>query len=51
MQALGTQPLVMVTIGFIFGSVSGGLIANKIYVDHFDALGNSTITTTNIAPL
>ncbi|CAG5088825.1 Oidioi.mRNA.OKI2018_I69.PAR.g11982.t1.cds [Oikopleura dioica] len=50
MQALGTQPLVMVIIGFIFGSVSGGLIANKIYVDHFDALGNSTITTTSMAP-
>ena len=51
MQSLGTQPLAMVVIGIIFGSVFGGLIANRIYDDHFDSLSNSTITTTTLDPL
>ena len=51
MQSLGTQPLAMVVIGMVFGSVLGGIIANRIYDDHFDSLSNSTITTTTLDPL
>ncbi|CBY33013.1 unnamed protein product [Oikopleura dioica] len=46
LQALGTNPLAMVLIGFTFGSIFGGLIANSVYDTHFDPANNITVVMT-----